>query len=106
MDESEQAALEVIRYNLLNVFKQLSKVNDEETANNPMMALKIRSGARVEDGRPITNSDSPSLLFYYLFDDWHTSYSLVARREHQYGDQLEKLVSFIFLWVVPLLMIL
>lgn len=93
LDEKEQVALEIIRRNLLNVFRQLSKVNDEMTAKNPVMALKIRSGAHSEEGRPIIHADAPSLLFYYLFDDWVTSYSLVARREHQYGKQLERLVS-------------
>ena len=95
LDNREQVALNIIRQNLLNVFRQLSKANDEKIAENPVMALKIRSGARSEEGRPITNSDAPSLLFYYLFDDWYTSYSLVARRQHQYGKQLERLVSLI-----------
>jgi hypothetical protein len=93
LDEKEQAALHIIRTNLLNVFQQLSKVNEEMTAKNPVMALKIRSGVYSEEGRPITNSDAPSLLFYYLFDDWFTSYSLVARKQHQYGKKLERLVS-------------
>lgn len=93
LDEKEQAALHIIRTNLLNVFKQLSKVNEEMTAKNPIMALKIRSRVYSEKGTPISNSDAPSLLFYYLFDDWFTSYSLVARKQHQYGKKLERLVS-------------
>lgn len=105
MDPKEQAALNIIRRNLLNVFRQLSSANDKKMAENPVMALKIRSGTRVEEGRPITNSDSPSLLFYYLFDDWYTSYSLVARRQHQYGKRLERLVSIISVWHIPLLII-
>ena len=93
LDNKEQAALKVIRKNLLNVFRRLSKANDEAMTKNPMSALKIRSGARSEEGRPIINSDAPSLLFYYLFDDWYTSYSLVSRKQHQYGQQLERLVG-------------
>ena len=36
--------------------------------------------------------DSPGLLFYYLFDDWYTSYALVAKKEQQYAARLDDLV--------------
>lgn len=38
-------------------------------------------------------SDTPGLLFYYIFDDWYSSYSVVFRKEHQYGEALDQLVS-------------
>lgn len=89
----QQKDLSIIRRNLLNVFKQLSKANDAERASNPIMTLAIRSGLQSDEEGKITSTDSPSLLFYYIFDDWVASYNLVARTEHQYRDQLEKLVS-------------
>lgn len=54
------------------------------------MTLPLRTGPQPLDDTP--ESNPASLLFYYLFDDWHTSYSLVARSEHRYGEQLEELV--------------
>jgi hypothetical protein len=79
---------------LLNVFKQLSTAKNAGVSQLPVMQLQIRFGLQDEDGKDMPNvaSDGPSLLFYYLFDDWYTSYSLVARREHQYSAQLENLV--------------
>ena len=38
-------------------------------------------------------TDSPGLLLYYLFDDWYTSYALVAKKEQQYATRLQALVS-------------
>jgi hypothetical protein len=46
--------------------------SDEETAHRP--------------------TDAPGLLFYYLFEDWFTTYSLVTRREHGYASELDRLV--------------
>ena len=57
------------------------------------MKLPVRSGLlKNKEGDEVV-SDAPSLLFFYIFDDWYTSYSLVARKEHQYGKQLGRLVS-------------
>lgn len=92
MTEKEQQHLKVIRRNLLNVFKQLSEVNDSHRTENPINTLDIRPGLRSNQSSNITIADSPSLLFYYLFDDWYTSYALVAKSEHQYAMELEKLV--------------
>ena len=81
-----------IRHNLLNVFKQLSKIKDNEDPTNPIMTVHIRPGLQHahESETRISDKDSPSLLFYYLFDDWYTTYALVARSEHQYGAHLER----------------
>ena len=92
-DESQQRLIINMRRNLFTVFKQLSKVNDSWRMENPIMSLPVRSGLQNIDGIEIDTSDSPSLLFYYLFDDWYSSYSLVAKQEHQYGKQLGYLVS-------------
>ena len=93
MAEKEQRLLNVIRRNLLNVFMQLSEVNDMHRTNNPINTLDIRPGLCSNQNSNITIADSPSLLFYYLFDDWYTTYALVAKSEHQYAMELEKLVS-------------
>lgn len=83
-----------IRRNLLNVVRQLSKSNEEWRKRHPVTTLPIRWGLQNIEGSEISAADAPSLLFYYLFDDWHTSYSLVSKQEHQYGKQLGVLVGF------------
>lgn len=95
MPPSDELSMPILRRNLTNVFRQLSKADDPERVTNPMMTLPMRSGPQALNGGDINNSDTPCLLFYYLFDDWLTSYSLVAREEHQYRSQLEKLVSWL-----------
>lgn len=92
LDAAQQKSTANLRRNLMIVFRQLSKVNDEWKKENPIMSLPIRSGLLDIQGSSLTSSDAPSLLFYYLFDDWFTSYSLVAKQEHQYGKQLGLLV--------------
>ncbi len=92
MKGKEQSLLSGIRRNLLNVFMQLSEVNDAHRQKNPINTLDIRPSLRSNQSSNITIADSPSLLFYYLFDDWYTSYALVAKSEHQYAMELEKLV--------------
>lgn len=87
LSSTQEAELKIIRYNTLNVFRQLSKANQVQS---PIMTLPFRTGPQPLDNTPENNP--ASLLFYYLFDDWHTTYSLVARREHRYGEQLEQLV--------------
>ena len=73
------------------MFSQISTVNN---VPNPMMNLPLRSPKLKKDDKPhACQSDVPSLLFYYLFDDWYASYSLVSRSGHQYGNQLEQLVT-------------
>lgn len=86
-------ALKYTRGHFLNAFRQLSKANDLSKDTNPLMKLSIRSGSQTpQDGLKFTE-EAPGLLFYYLYDDWFASYSLVAREEHQYGAKLEQLVS-------------
>jgi len=82
-----------VRHNQLNVFRQLSKGYDP-SQDSPLAQLPIRRriGYSIEESahRPM---DAPGLLFYCLFDDWQTSYSLVVRRYHQYSEELDTLVS-------------
>ncbi|MCJ1281645.1 hypothetical protein MMC26_000966 [Xylographa opegraphella] len=99
LDHDEQKNLDIIRRNLRNVFCQISSAN-EHNLQNPLETLPIRATSpKIDglDGQPhASQADIPSLLFYYLFDDWYTSYSLVARKEHQYGTQLELLRARMF----------
>lgn len=87
----ELKMLVAVRRNLVNVFKQLSKAqcSSRETSVNTL-PIRKRVGDTEEETahRP---TDSPGLLFYYLFEDWYTTYSLVTRREHQYAAELDKL---------------
>lgn len=89
-EHEKHDALALGRQNLLNSFRQLSKSNDGRKSDNPFMTLGIRSGVQATDGKL---SDAPGLLFYYLFDDWYPTYSLVTRDKNQYTAKLEILVS-------------
>ncbi|KAF2089113.1 hypothetical protein K490DRAFT_39089 [Saccharata proteae CBS 121410] len=91
LDACDKATLQSIRRNLLNVFRNVSKAYDV-TASAAIAILPIRYRIGATDAETAhSSSDSPGLLFYYLFDDWFTTYSLVARREHQYAAQLNAL---------------
>ncbi|KAI9754650.1 MAG: hypothetical protein M4579_004613 [Chaenotheca gracillima] len=87
----------MMRRNVLNVFRQLSNSNAALTGQSPISILGIRRnlGAAESDGTNTAETNEvnvpASLLFHYLFDDWYSSYGLVARQEHQYGRELFKL---------------
>ena len=81
--------LEVLRGHIISVLNELSGGADTKKSRNPLFTLTIRSVST-----PSSPSEASSKLFYYIFDDWTTSYSLVAEGEHQYGTQLENLVFF------------
>lgn len=100
LSSKECTILYLMRRNLLNIFQQLSKANERRRENH-IMTIPVRPGLQDVASNEVSPSDAPSLLFHYLFDDWLTSYSLVARKEHQYGVQLELLVSStLFLLIV------
>lgn len=102
LSSKEHTILSLMRRNLLNIFQQLSKANDGRRRENHIMTIPVRPGVQGVTSNEISSSDSPSLLFHYLFDDWLTSYSLVARKEHQYGVQLEHLVSSTLFFLILL----
>lgn len=90
--------LSEIRRNLVNVFRSLSSVRDAPLfSQNPMTLLPIRTrlGATPEETAH-RDSDAPGLLFYYLFENWHNSYTLVTRKESRYGIELGKLRDEMF----------
>ncbi|KAK8156297.1 hypothetical protein IWX90DRAFT_226710 [Phyllosticta citrichinensis] len=91
LDGIDGRGLLSIRRNLLNVIRNLSKAH--ESSHDPaiaMLPIRRRVGNSEEETahRP---SDAPGLLFYVLFDDFFTTYSLVARREHKYAAALNEL---------------
>lgn len=104
LSSKQKTILYLMRRNLLNIFQQLSKAKDQRSRENHIMTIPVRPGLQDVTSNEISPSDAPSLLFHYLFDDWLTSYSLVARKEHQYSMQLEVLVSSALL-ILMLLMI-
>ncbi|KAF2159114.1 hypothetical protein M409DRAFT_71241 [Zasmidium cellare ATCC 36951] len=87
-----------IRRNLVNVFRSLSTVHEEPLlAHNPLMLLpiRVRLGETPEETAH-RDSDAPGLLFYYLFENWHNSYTLVTRKESRYPLELATLRTQMF----------
>jgi hypothetical protein len=77
----------IMRYNVLNIFRHLSKLLSSSSVDQ-LMQVNVRSFSSL-DQASTTDAESPSLLFYYLFDDWMTTYSLITRRNHPYRNRLE-----------------
>ncbi|KAF2461069.1 hypothetical protein BDY21DRAFT_279153 [Lineolata rhizophorae] len=91
LTQEEIANLNAIRRNIHNVFRNLSKSYDI-SKEVPMTVLPIRHRVGNSEEETIHRpTDAPGLLFYYLFDDWFSSYSIVVRREHQYAAKLDEL---------------
>lgn len=89
----ERSAIVFLRRNLLNIFLQLSKARDT-TKKSPLATLPIRKSIGNSHEETLHRpSDAPGLLFYNIFDDWYSSYSLVIRREHRYQAELNRMVS-------------
>lgn len=88
LTQHQQVSLNIIRRNLINTFRQLSKARD--SSNDPaQMQLPLRTRLGDTEEETIHRaSDTPGMLFYYLFDDWLNTYSLIARREHRYAREL------------------
>ncbi|KAL9065662.1 MAG: hypothetical protein Q9157_007401 [Trypethelium eluteriae] len=87
----ERSAILFLRRNLLNIFLQISKASDT-TKKSPLATLPIRKSVGNSHEETLHRpSDAPGLLFYFLFDDWYSHYSLVIRREHRYQAELNKM---------------
>ena len=84
--------LRTVRRNVLNVFHHLSSVSNTAEHPSTLMTVQIRdfnpSTQAVDVTPPL---EAASKLLYYLFDDWITTYGLVAKKEHPYGSELERL---------------
>ncbi|KAJ5166939.1 uncharacterized protein N7482_005720 [Penicillium canariense] len=91
--EKEQAAvLDVVRRNIRFIFSGISKQHANMSESDSLVTIRVRHFNDVGlDQANIKQEDGPSLLFYYLFDDWVSSFGLIAKRQHQYGVSLEEL---------------
>jgi hypothetical protein len=83
--------LYTVRRNLVSVFRQLTRA---PTPLRDVSLVKLPIRHRIGNSEEETahrSTDAPGLLFYYLFEDWFTTYSLVTRREHGYAAELDRL---------------
>jgi len=97
-DVDKPSAYAAARRNVLNVFKHLSTQHDHNSAMDALMKVGVRWYERSKKSEDDASyaSEAASLLFYYLFDDWLTTYALIARRAHPYRDKLELLRQAMF----------
>ena len=98
LDPLQQLILAETRRNLVSVFKSLSAVEEVSLMTRALMTLlpiRARLGDTPEEtaNRP---KDTPGLLFYYLFENWHNSYTLITRKESRYGLELNRLRTEMF----------
>lgn len=93
-DAKVKPVLGVVRSNVHFIFSGVSKQQAGSPGRGALGTIRVRnfsdSGSEQES---IKQEDGPSLLLYYLFDDWALSYGLIAKREHKYGVWLDELVS-------------
>jgi hypothetical protein len=96
LSKHQNEVVKVARRNLVNVFCELSKCPTARARRTAMSTLQLRVGTsplHPDDTLDAVVDDTPGMLFYYLFDDWSSSYGLVARKEYQYGAELDRMVS-------------
>ncbi|KAK3708870.1 hypothetical protein LTR37_011200 [Vermiconidia calcicola] len=94
LDPLQQRILVETRRNLVNVLRSLS--NTEEV-QSPMSLLPLRARLGDTPEESVHRlSDTPGLLFYYLFENWQNSYTLITRRESRYGLELNSLRKEMF----------
>ena len=88
-----KSVLGIIRRNVQLIFSGVSKRHSAQSESDSLVTIRVRPAhGDGPDQASIKQDDGPSLLFYYIFDDWVSSYALVAKREHQYGVLLDRLV--------------
>ncbi|PGH33540.1 hypothetical protein GX50_03612 [[Emmonsia] crescens] len=86
-----QKSVEVIRRNTNLVFSGISSQHIASEHSNPLITTYVRNFPNETGTAAIKPGEGPSLLFYYLFDNWHANYNLVIGREHSYNAALDKL---------------
>ncbi|RHZ46669.1 hypothetical protein CDV55_100792 [Aspergillus turcosus] len=91
--ESEvKSVLGIVRRNVQMIFSGVSKQHSASSESDSLVTIRVRAfNDRRSDHVSIHQDDGPGLLFYYIFDDWVTSYALIAKREHKYGVSLDQL---------------
>ena len=91
-----RSVLGIVRRNIRFIFSGVSKQHAESSDKDPLVTIRVRHFNESDpDQTSIKPEDGPSLVFYYIFDDWVSSYGLIAKREHKYGVWLEQLVRTI-----------
>ncbi|PYH95975.1 ADP-ribosylation factor [Aspergillus ellipticus CBS 707.79] len=91
-EQELKGVLSVVRRNMQLIFAGVSKQHFASSESDSLVTIRVRPF--YDDGPEqvsIKQDDGPSLLFYYIFDDWVSSYALVAKREHKYGVSLDQL---------------
>ncbi|KAJ5797329.1 uncharacterized protein N7503_006625 [Penicillium pulvis] len=84
--------MDVVRRNVRFIVSGVSKQHLTMSESDSLVTIRVRHFNDVgPDQANIKQEDGPSLLYYYIFDDWVSSYGLIAKREHQYGVALEQL---------------
>ncbi|KAJ5651689.1 hypothetical protein N7507_009115 [Penicillium longicatenatum] len=84
--------LDVVRRNVRFIVSGVSKQHLTMSESDSLVTIRVRHFNNVgPDQANIKQEDGPSLLYYYIFDDWVSSYGLIAKREHKYGVALEEL---------------
>lgn len=98
LDDDQKKVLKTVRRNVCSIFRGVSKQHEATSESDSLVTIRVRNfqqdSSAPEQGS-IKPEDSPSLLFYYIFDDWYSSYGLIAKREHAYGVSLDELVGFL-----------
>jgi hypothetical protein len=80
------------RRNILNVFRHLSQQHNHDNTKEALMKVRVRwndNSSNLATG--YDRKEAASLLFYYLFDDWVSTFKLIAQVEHPYREKLETL---------------
>ena len=98
LDVDEQRLWSETRRNLVNIFRSITGTNQPPpSTTSPMAQLPIRGqlGSTPEESAHRL-TDVPGLLFYYLFENWQNSYTLITRRESRYGLELTSLRAQMF----------
>lgn len=80
------------KQNVVNVFRSLSLAADATGSRLNRLPIRKRL-AEGEQAAAERAKDAPGLLFYFLFENWFNSYSLVTRRDSRYGTELVQIVS-------------
>ncbi|KIW83410.1 hypothetical protein Z517_02655 [Fonsecaea pedrosoi CBS 271.37] len=89
----------VSRRNVLNVFHHLSKQHNKDSSRDALMKVRVRWNEYSSSANTAAGYDpkeAASLLFYYLFDDWVSTYRLIARLDHPYRRELEEMQQLMF----------
>ena len=92
--QEEKTIIAATRRNIVSIFSGASKQHPSISDDESLVSVRVRHFTDLDhDEASIKQEDGPGLILYYMFDDWVSSYRLVAHREHMYGALLDELVS-------------